>query len=235
MPGRMGMAPRMGMPGPMGMQPRMGMSPRFGPGARMGAPTGRREDQSEIARLLEGSSIRMGGEAAGGTFAFWSDTSRSSFSGREDVLSLGGDVRTTMFGADYQRGRMITGVSVARSAGEGPLQRTRGRPPAGGAHRRVPLDRLPGVRPRRRRLRVALNADADLGYGPATRRTVRRHAERGGSATPNTAAGTGRATRQRAVVGRQPTQEAKSPDDGVATSEDLAMTERSEGRAGLRE
>ena len=106
MPGQMGMAPRMGMPGPMGMQPRMGMSPRFGPGARMGAPTARREDQSEIARLLEGSSISMGGEAAGGTFAFWSDTSRSSFSGREDVLSLGGDVRTTMFGADYQRGRM---------------------------------------------------------------------------------------------------------------------------------
>ena len=114
-----GMHGPMGMPDSMGMQPQMGMSPQFGPGARMSAPTGRHENQSEIARLLEGSSISMGGEAAGGTFAFWSDTSRSSFSSREDVLSLGGDVRTTMFGADYQRGRMITGVSVARSAGEG--------------------------------------------------------------------------------------------------------------------
>ena len=40
---------------------------------------------------------------------------KMSFAGREGVLSLNGDVRTTMFGADYAKGRMVTGLSLARS------------------------------------------------------------------------------------------------------------------------
>ena len=108
-----GVTPHMDMGPQTGMGLQTGMSPQAGFGPQMHG------HQSEIARLLEGSSMSMGGDAAGGTFAFWSDTSRSSFSGREDALSLGGDVRTTMFGADYQRGRVITGLSVARSTGEG--------------------------------------------------------------------------------------------------------------------
>ena len=43
----------------------------------------------------------------------------SSFAGREDALPLGGDVRTTMFGADYSRGRIITRVSLSHSRGLG--------------------------------------------------------------------------------------------------------------------
>ena len=58
-------------------------------------------------------------EAAGGSLGFWSRSASSDFAGREDALALGGDVRTTMFGADYSRGRMITSVSLSHSRGLG--------------------------------------------------------------------------------------------------------------------
>lgn len=58
-------------------------------------------------------------EAAGGTLSFWSSNRRDRFDGRQGGVSMGGEVRTTLFGADYARGRFITGVSVARSIGTG--------------------------------------------------------------------------------------------------------------------
>ena len=44
---------------------------------------------------------------------------QSHFRGRESVLSINGDVRTTMPGADYAKDRMVTGVSLAHSRGLG--------------------------------------------------------------------------------------------------------------------
>ena len=49
----------------------------------------------------------------------WSRSSRSHFGGAEGALSLGGDVRTTMFGADYTRGALVVGLSVGRTLGLG--------------------------------------------------------------------------------------------------------------------
>ena len=70
-------------------------------------------------QLLGGSSFALNREARGGTLSFWSRSASSSFTGREDLLALSGDVRTTMFGADYARGRMVTGVSLSHSRGLG--------------------------------------------------------------------------------------------------------------------
>ena len=55
----------------------------------------------------------------GGTVSLWSRGAQSRFSGREGALSLGGAVRTTMFGADYVRGRLTAGLSLSHSGGVG--------------------------------------------------------------------------------------------------------------------
>ena len=55
----------------------------------------------------------------GGILSFWSRGAQSSFSGREGALSLGGDVRTTMFGADYAKGPLVAGLSLSHSRGLG--------------------------------------------------------------------------------------------------------------------
>ena len=49
----------------------------------------------------------------------WSRSSRSYFGGMEGALSLNGDMRTTMLGADYRRGPLTVGLSVGRSLGLG--------------------------------------------------------------------------------------------------------------------
>ena len=55
----------------------------------------------------------------GGTVSLWSRGAQSRFSGREGALSLGGAVRTTMFGADYVKGRLTAGLSLSHSGGVG--------------------------------------------------------------------------------------------------------------------
>ena len=49
----------------------------------------------------------------------WSRGARSSFHGRDGALALDGDVRTTMFGADYAKGPLVMGLSLANSRGLG--------------------------------------------------------------------------------------------------------------------
>ena len=51
--------------------------------------------------------------------SLWSRGARSRFSGREGALSLGGDVSTTMFGADYARGPLVVGLSLSNTRGLG--------------------------------------------------------------------------------------------------------------------
>ena len=69
--------------------------------------------------LLTGSAIAMNRETRGGILSFWSRGAQSRFAGREGALSLGGAVRTTMVGADYARGPLVAGLSLAHSRGLG--------------------------------------------------------------------------------------------------------------------
>ncbi len=70
--------------------------------------------------VLTGSSFALNRETGrGGILSFWSRGARSSFSGREGTLGLNGDVRTTMFGADYATGPLVVGLSLAHSRGLG--------------------------------------------------------------------------------------------------------------------
>ena len=73
-----------------------------------------------VGNLLTNSSFALTRETRqGGILSFWSRGARSSFAGREEALSLGGDVRTTMFGADYAKGPLVTGLSLSNSRGLG--------------------------------------------------------------------------------------------------------------------
>ena len=70
--------------------------------------------------LLTGSSFVMNHETRrGGILSFWSRGAQSRFAGRDGKLSLDGRVRTTMFGADYAKGPLITGLSLSHSRGLG--------------------------------------------------------------------------------------------------------------------
>ena len=71
-------------------------------------------------RLLQGSSFALNrATSSGGILSFWSRSAQSSFYGQDGALALNGDVRTSMFGADYAKGRMVTGVSLSHSRGLG--------------------------------------------------------------------------------------------------------------------
>ena len=71
-------------------------------------------------RLLGGSSFALNrATSSGGVLSFWSRSAQSSFYGQDGALALNGDVRSTMFGADYAKGRMVTGVSLAHTRGIG--------------------------------------------------------------------------------------------------------------------
>ena len=71
-------------------------------------------------QLLGGSGFALNrATSSGGVLSFWSRSASSSFYGQDGALALNGDVRSTMFGADYSKGRMITGVSLAHTRGLG--------------------------------------------------------------------------------------------------------------------
>ena len=70
--------------------------------------------------VLTGSAFALNRETRdGGILSFWSRGAQSSFNGREGALALDGAVRTTMFGADYAKGAMVMGLSLAHSRGLG--------------------------------------------------------------------------------------------------------------------
>ena len=96
---------------PMGSMPGTGggMNPRGGGGMGFGG-----------GNMLTGSAFVMNHETRrGGILSFWSRVAQSQFAGREGELSLDGRVRTTMFGADYAKGPLITGLSLSHSRGLG--------------------------------------------------------------------------------------------------------------------
>ena len=109
-----------GVGGPMGSSSAAGTAPRGMPGASGGGAlmmgAGGLNGGGD---LLTGSDFAMNRESRGGILSFWSRGAQSRFSGREGALSLGGDVRTTMFGADYAKGPLVAGLSLSNSRGLG--------------------------------------------------------------------------------------------------------------------
>ena len=111
--------PTGGMAAPMGMS-----SGRPGGGSPHGVVG---LDWGRLLRTgLGGGDLLTGSDFAldrltdrGGIVSFWSRGSMSRFSGREGALSLGGDVRTTMFGADYAQGPLTAGLMLSHSRGLG--------------------------------------------------------------------------------------------------------------------
>ena len=126
MAGRMGMAPSMGgAAGSMGMAGPMGgaVGPMgLGADGRDGWLNGRGLLEMGLGGgdVLTGSAFTLNRESGrGGVVSLWSRGARSRYSGREGALSLGGDVRTTMFGADYAKGPLVVGLSLSNTRGLG--------------------------------------------------------------------------------------------------------------------
>ena len=70
--------------------------------------------------VLTGSAFALNRETrGGGIVSFWSRGAQSHFAGRDGALALDGAVRTTMVGADYARGPLVMGLSLAHSRGLG--------------------------------------------------------------------------------------------------------------------
>ena len=120
-----------GAAGPLGMAPSMGgASGSLGMAAPLGMAAAGRDGRLNGRGLLEmglgggdvltGSAFALNRETRrGGVVSLWSRGARSRFSGSEGALSLSGDVRTTMFGADYARGPLVVGLSLSNTRGLG--------------------------------------------------------------------------------------------------------------------
>ena len=130
MGGAMGMRGAVGMAGMGGTAGAMGMAGQHAPMAGASAmagygPADRAHGGGLFGSMAPGgglfsdSELELNRESRGGVLSVWSRSSRSYFSGMEDALSLDGDVRTTMVGADYSRGALTVGLSVGRTLGLG--------------------------------------------------------------------------------------------------------------------
>ena len=79
--------------------------------------------------LMDGSSFRLsrrsegqlGGRFSGGVWTAWGQGVRFGFDGADHDLTVEGRVLTAMAGVDYEVGRYLAGVAVARSGGVGTL------------------------------------------------------------------------------------------------------------------
>ena len=65
---------------------------------------------------LTGSAFGLDREMTrGGVFSVWGRSAQSRFLGQQGALSLDGDVRTSMLGAEYARGPLVAGMSLSHS------------------------------------------------------------------------------------------------------------------------
>ena len=125
MSGAMGMSGMGGMPSAMGMTGQHAPMGGYGPAGGMHGG-GLYGSMGMGGDLFSSSELELNRESRGGMLSLWSRSSRSHFSGMEDALSLNGDVRTTMVGADYSRGALTVGLSVGRTLGLGGYRGTSG-------------------------------------------------------------------------------------------------------------
>ena len=66
--------------------------------------------------LLTGTAFGLDREMTrGGVFSVWGRSAQSRFLGQQGALSLDGDVRTSMLGAEYARGPLVAGMSLSHS------------------------------------------------------------------------------------------------------------------------
>ena len=85
----------------------------------------------QLAELVDGSSFTLlaatgtgadaleDGAGDGGRWTVWGRGGWSRFEGTQGELSLEGQVITATAGADYERDRLLAGLAVAYSAGDG--------------------------------------------------------------------------------------------------------------------
>ena len=149
MSGAMGMGGRTGAMGTAGQHSPMGGAAGpvgYGPadGVHGGGLFG---SMAPGGNLFSNSEFELNRESRGGILSVWSSSSRSYFSGMEDALSLDGDVRTTMLGADYARGPLTVGLSVGRTLGLGGYSGPERRADEHDDDRVLPVGGLPGQRP----------------------------------------------------------------------------------------
>ena len=130
---------------PFGNQPRMPAGGLEAPGAlrraseSLGLHGGSLEGTPFAARRLDGrnllatSSFHLSSGGANGTgnsqvarWAAWGRGVTTQFSGRETDLSLNDGVVTGLVGVDYERGRMLAGLAVSYSNGDGNFFADRG-------------------------------------------------------------------------------------------------------------
>ena len=104
----------------------LGMAGTGGPISPAAAPVGGLNSAGALRLLLGGgdlltnSGFSMNRQTRqGGILSMWSGGASSQFAGDEGTLSLGGDVRTTMIGADYAQGPVVAGLSLSHSRGAG--------------------------------------------------------------------------------------------------------------------
>ena len=115
------------LPGTPGLGGGVGMATATGPmGAAVGSGEGPMNSGGLFQMGLGGGDVLTGSAFSltratrqGGILSFWSRGARSSFAGQEGALALGGDVRTTMVGADYAKGPLVAGLSLSHSRGLG--------------------------------------------------------------------------------------------------------------------
>ena len=85
---------------------------------------GTRAQQSQdmtLSEALLGSSFTATGQvdSRGGSIAVWGMMAEARFAGREESLSLDGEVTTAMLGMDYARNNWLAGLALLQSTGEG--------------------------------------------------------------------------------------------------------------------
>ena len=99
--------------------------------------------------------------AGGGTLSVWGRGAVSHFDGREGDLTLDGEVASALLGADWRRGRMLAGLIVGHSLGDGGY-----RSPAGNG---LVSSTLTGLYPwGRYALSERIDAWGAAGYGAGT-------------------------------------------------------------------
>ena len=164
-------------------------------------------------QLLDGSSFALNRATGGGVLSFWSRSASSSFAGQDGALALGGDVRSTMFGADYARGRMITGVSLAHTRGLGTYagvdsgqvtSAVTGLYPWVGFKGLRARDRVDGGRLRRRRAHAAARNRHARRDQPVDGHDRRRRPRRDSWPTATASSSRSRPTRSGSARGRRP-------------------------------
>ena len=72
-----------------------------------------------LAATGSGADVLDDGAGDGGRWSVWGRGGWSRFEGTQGELSLDGDVITATVGADYERDRLLGGLAVAYSAGDG--------------------------------------------------------------------------------------------------------------------